>query len=203
MADQGHKRADSAPGRMLLDISISPPGHQHYTPEWEGSQWSQWKLLFEAKLDDLEQYSRRNSVRISGITENEKGEDIENNITSVLDDMKMSTKITLKDINRVHRIGPRVSLTNKMHSQQIIIQFRDYKTKSAFIKERKTLRTKLLNVYMAEDLTQKRARLFYLTRNMKKQHNILDCWTYDGWIVIKDQHGKIRTVSSEDELNTL
>ena len=59
----------------------------------------------EAKLDDLEQYSRRNSVRIGGITENEKGEDIENIITTVLDDMKMNNKITLKDINRVHRIG--------------------------------------------------------------------------------------------------
>ena len=142
----------------------------------------------EAKLDDLEQYSRRNSVRISRITENEKGEDIENIIATVLDDMKVSYKITLKDI--MHRIGQRVSLTNKMHSRQIIVQFRDYKTKRAFIKKRKILRTKRLNVYVAEDLTQKRACLFYLTRNMKKQHAILDCWTCDGWIVIKDQHGK-------------
>ena len=91
----------------------------------------------EAKLDDLEQYSRRNYVRISGITENEKGEDIENIITTVLDGMKVSNKITLKVINRVHRICPRVSLTNKMLTRQIIVQFRDYKTKSAFIKERK------------------------------------------------------------------
>ena len=56
----------------------------------------------EANLDDLEQYSRRNSVRISGITENEKGEDIENIITTMLDDLKMSNTITLKDIYRLH-----------------------------------------------------------------------------------------------------
>ena len=91
----------------------------------------------ESKLDDLEQYSRKNSERISGIKENEKGEDIENIITTVLDDMKVSDKITLKDINRAYRNGPRVSLTNKIHSRQITVQFRDYKTKSAFTKEKK------------------------------------------------------------------
>ena len=103
---------------------------------------------FESKLDDLELYSQRNSVRIS-----ENGEDIENIITTVPDDMKVSDKIKLKYINRAHRISPRVSLTNKMHSRQIIVQFRDYKTKSVFIKERKTLRTKRPNVNVAEDLT--------------------------------------------------
>ena len=60
----------------------------------------------------------------------------------------MSNKITPKDTSRVHRIGPRVSLTNQMYSRQIIVQFRDYKTKSAFIKERKTLRTKRPNIYV-------------------------------------------------------
>ena len=72
----------------------------------------------ETKLDDLEQHSRRNSVRTSGIKGNE-------NVEDMLEDMKVSDNITLKYINRAHRIGPRVSLTNKMHSRQIIVQFRD------------------------------------------------------------------------------
>ena len=155
----------------------------------------------EQAVDNLEQYSRRSSVRITGIVEHKDGEQIDKIITDLFNDMDMPLK--MDHINRAHRIGPRKSATNKNHSRQIIVQFKDYKSKNDFIKARKRLRTKRSNVYISEDLTQKRARLLFLCRTLKKQHKILDCWSYDGRIVIKDLKGTIKTVSRDDELNAL
>ena len=72
--------------------------------------------------------------------------------------------LTLNTVNRAHRIGPRTSITNRQHSRHVIIQFIDQESKTTFMKARKHLRGKQLSVFISEDLTQKRARLFYVCR---------------------------------------
>ena len=154
----------------------------------------------EAQVDNLEQYSRRTSIRITGMEENKNG-DLEKITTNLIGDMNLQDHITLDNINRLHGIGPRNSLTNKNHARQIIIQFKDYKSKTTFIKGRKSLRSKYPDVYITEDLTKTRSRLLYVARSLKRLHKIQDCWSYDGRIMIKDLQGKIGNINSEDELN--
>ena len=57
----------------------------------------------ELKNDDLEQYTRRQNLRISGITENKD----ENTDSLVVDFVKNTMKIDLdiRDIDRSHRVG--------------------------------------------------------------------------------------------------
>ena len=110
-----------------------------------------------AQVDNLEQRSRRTSIGIIGMEENKNnGEDLEKIITNLIGYMNLQGHITLDNINRQHRIGPRNSLTNKNHTRQIIIQ--DYKSKTTFIIGRKSLRRKYPDVYITEDLTKTRSR---------------------------------------------
>ena len=155
----------------------------------------------EQSLDNLEQYSRRSSVRVSGIKEKADGEQLDTILKDLFTDMDVH--LTLNNISRAHRIGPRTSITNRQHSRQVIIQFKDHEAKTTFMKARKHLRAKQPTVFFSEDLTQRRARLLYLCRERKRKHQLQDCWSYDGQIITKDLNGKIKTIICEEDLNEL
>ena len=74
-------------------------------------------------LDNIEQYSRRLSVRVSGIKENTDGEQLDAIVTKLFNDMELP--LTISNINTAHRIGPRISITNRKHSRRVIIQLKD------------------------------------------------------------------------------
>ena len=69
----------------------------------------------------MEQYSRRTSIRIAGMDENNHGEDLEKIITNLIGDMNLQDHITLDNINILNCIRPRNSLTIKNHARQFII----------------------------------------------------------------------------------
>ena len=82
----------------------------------------------------MEQYSRRSSVRVTGIKEHDC-EDLDQIVTNLLDDMNVHD-VNINNINHTHRVGPRNSLRNKDHVRKIIIQLIDYKSKTTFVKAR-------------------------------------------------------------------
>ena len=152
-------------------------------------------------MDNLERYSSRTSIRITWMEETKNGEDLEKIITNLIEDMNLKDHIILDDINRIHRIRPRISQTIKNHPRQISIQFKYYKSKTTFIKGRKSLRGKYSDVNITEDLTKTRSRLLYVARSLKRLRKTQDCWSYDGWIMLKDLQRKFGNINSEDELN--
>ena len=77
----------------------------------------------EDKADDLEQYSRRNSLRISGIPERE-GEDVLQETLRVVNSTLLPP-LTVEEIDRVHRVGPK--LPDK--TRQILIKLATYRTR--------------------------------------------------------------------------
>ena len=58
----------------------------------------------DAQLDHMEQYSRRSSVRVTGIKEHD-GEDLGRVVTNLKDDMNVQD-MNISNINRMHRCGP-------------------------------------------------------------------------------------------------
>lgn len=63
----------------------------------------------ESANDSLEQYSRRNSLRIAGMPEHD-GEDLLSvSLKMINEDMSVMPPITEQDIDRIHRIGKRDS----------------------------------------------------------------------------------------------
>ena len=90
----------------------------------------------DAQLDHIEQYRRWSSFRVTGIKEHDD-EDNDRIVINLIDDMNVQD-MNINNINRMHRVRPRHLLTNKHHARQIIIQFKDYRSKTTSIKARKT-----------------------------------------------------------------
>ena len=62
----------------------------------------------EVYVDQLEQFSRRTSVRIRGVQESELGEDLTTVVTDILaNSMPDMPRLTMGDVNRAHRVGQR------------------------------------------------------------------------------------------------
>ena len=60
----------------------------------------------ETQIDDQEQYSRRANIRIQGIKEDSKGEDIETKVLHLPNkEMKLNPPLTSTDLELSHRLG--------------------------------------------------------------------------------------------------
>ncbi|MCG8047964.1 MAG: hypothetical protein N0E48_20485, partial [Candidatus Thiodiazotropha endolucinida] len=154
------------------------------------------------KIDDLEQYSRRACLRISGIKE-----EVNENTDQLVLDLATKLKIDLdpNDIDRSHRIGPvRTDGDGGRQStrpREIIVKLKSYQVRLALLKGRKTLRTNREAIFINEDLTQKRKSLAYECRQLKRERKILSTWVYDGNVFVTDRSGLKVKVTQDDELD--
>ena len=159
----------------------------------------------EVKLDDMEQYSRRNKPRVSGIPETDS-EDLNKKVTELINDKLQATPpVTLGQIDRVHRVGKKKENTPRA----ILVKFSTYNVRDKVFRSKKVLRTKALEagerqqIYINEDLTQKRSKLLWQARKFKSDKRISDCWSWDGNILIKDKNSRILPVCTLTELQTV
>lgn len=134
----------------------------------------------EDRMDDLEQYSRRNSIRVFGIPE-EKAEDTDNVMKALIDSKFNNMDISIKDIDRSHRVG----VHNKEHPRPILVKFVSYKTKSIIFRAKKDL--KGTGIVIREDLC--RGRNMVLKAAIEKYGSV-NVWTLDGRIIINENGGK-------------
>ena len=171
----------------------------------------------KAILDDHEQYSRRNSLRISGVIEDANEDIVAVTLGFINKELGMATPIVERDIDRVHRLGPR----RAANSRPILDKFATYRARQLVFKQKAYLnprrRTELQagawghgdtsssdrqssttteqgegqHVWINEDLTKSRAEMLWRARAAKKDRKIVDCWSSDGRIMIKKSGGEI------------
>jgi seryl-tRNA synthetase len=85
-----------------------------------------------ARLDDLEQYNRRNGVRIFGYPE----QSIENTDSIVIEIAgKIGVKLSPDDISRSHRVGPK-----SLKDRPLIVKFVSYRKRRELIQSRSKLK---------------------------------------------------------------
>ena len=185
----------------------------------------------ELQQDELEQYSRRNSVRLSGLTEKAdeyvvKGVGVLVKLNHV---MCMTPPIDISEIDRMHRVGkPEANRT-----RPVLIKFATYRSKRRVLERRRLLnpakRTEALQtlrdvmigpeteeeaqanhiqkqesrLYLNDDLTRRRAQLLYECRQAKKKQLISDCWSYDGPIIVKTLTNKMSTIKTTSDINSV
>lgn len=129
---------------------------------------------FRKEINELEQYSRRNCVRIFGVAEKPN-----ENIAEVIVDLaKSQLKLDLSpsSIDRCHRLG---KLENsKSQSRSIIVKFTSYATREQFIKSRRLL--KGTRIVIKEDLTKANLSLLSITKEHPK---VKSAWTQDGRVL--------------------
>ena len=149
----------------------------------------------EFTTDNLEQYSRRNNLRLSGIPETPTNSNTDKVILDLCKDLGIS--LSESDIDRSHRVGR----PNGPKPRQIIVKFTSYRARQKLFKERTQLKKSHRNVYVNEDLTKKRNKLFYDARQLLRRSLVDGAWSSDGVIMVKDKLNKIHRVQRTSDLS--
>ena len=150
----------------------------------------------KVSLDELEQYGRRNSVRMWSKSEEKTGENTDQIVLEHA--QKIGASIAAGDISRSHRVGrPRTGTT-----RAIIVKFVSYNKRREFYSKRKNDQ----DVFISEDLTKRRSELLYKARLLRKSKQISQCWSADGRILVRgppasDRLGVIKKINFEQDLS--
>lgn len=150
-------------------------------------------------LDALEQYGRRSLIRISGLSERATGDETTTAVRKIMSEIDPDHKP--EDVIRSHWVGkssgPQVS---HRKPRQIIVRLSDPSVKIRLMKCRKNLKSSrdLKSVFINEDLTHTRNKIFFLARQLQKNKSVEQVWTTNGNIRLKDRHGRIYETNTID-----
>ena len=158
--------------------------------------------LFEN--DALEQYGRRNILRVSGIPENDP-EDTDGIVLRVAYDMGVN--LSPSDIDRSHRVGKirtgRGPQTAKK-PRDIIVKFTSYNARNRLFQERKFLREtdneELKCIFLNEDLTKRRSEILFEARKLRRAKKLKSAYSSDGKIIVREINDTKHQINTLDDL---
>lgn len=151
----------------------------------------------EESVDNAEQYSRRNCLRVTGLpeSENENTDDLILNLARSID-----VELTVQDIDRSHRLGRPISGVSP-RPRDIIVKFISYRSRAKFYKNRVLTKGRgHRGVFINEHLTKSRGRLLYLARRLVKSRQLKSAWTSDGVVLVKHIDDSVHRLSRETDL---
>ena len=136
---------------------------------------------FYGRANEIEQYSRRNNIRIWGIPEGEEAEDANDTADTVVSKLNELMGVNLRryDIDIAHRLGEKRK--GKKSGRCIIVKFVSRMSKIKCLKDRKT-KLKGTNIYIQEDLTRLNYSVLMAT---KGNEDVEKSWTIDGAVCVK------------------
>lgn len=130
----------------------------------------------EIQTNDLEQYTRKNNIRIYGLDDRDKNETAQETTYVVLNFLRNKLDINMKpsDIDTAHRLGKFQENGNRL----VICRFVSRLQRMEVMSRRKTL--KGTNFVIREDLTLKNAKLLECVSNVS---NVKSAWSDQGKII--------------------
>ena len=161
------------------------------------------------QLNDIEQYSRRQCVNISGIPEssNEDAKKIVLELSAVT-----GAHLEPGDVDVAHRVGRQ----KPGKTRTIIARFSTLATRQAFYNARRGLRGArappgsrltdeiLGKTYVSDNLTRQNELLMYQARQLKKKGKVFAAWSDQGKLKVKERQGSsTRIFKSTDDLRKL
>lgn len=145
-------------------------------------------------VDELEQYGRRNALRIWSTKMPETPG--ENTDRLVLDyAQSVGVLIPPESIGRSHRVGR----PSQGKTRPIIVKFTTHNIRQNLYDARK----KGEDYYASEDLTRVRSNILYKARLERKFGRIKHCWTTDGRINIRLMDDTKRVITTLAQLDRL
>ncbi|KAI5704857.1 hypothetical protein M8J75_009495 [Diaphorina citri] len=151
----------------------------------------------DERLNNLEQYSRRNCLLIHGVAEVGAGSEREDDcVASAVSIFKEKLKIDVLPfhIDRAHRIGKKDSGKNRA----IIVKFVSYAQRRLVFSVKKLLKGS--GIHITESLTKMNYQILDEAKKIYYKENV---WTYDGRIIVKDRLDRKHTVVSMEDLKSL
>ena len=167
------------------------------------------------EVNNLEQYSRRNNVRVLGMQESPN-----ENTAQVICDLAKSIGVVLtaNDIDRSHRVSRRptattgdqlaqgsqsyaeVSRSTETRPRAIIVKMTSYKLKEALLRNRRKLKGS--GTVIVEDLTKRNSELLSTVSKMKDK--VCAAWSTDGRIIaLLKSTGKKKLITSLSDLRNI
>ena len=151
--------------------------------------------------DALEQYSRRNSLRISGIPEL-PGESRDELVLKLAGDLDV--QLIDSDIDRSHRVGrPRDRQTSgRPRHRDILVKFATYNARRRLVNVRKSLRDRqdMKHIYINEDLIKTRSKMMYDARCLVRVGQLKSAYVSDGKIFIRNNQEERRLIACAGDL---
>lgn len=146
-------------------------------------------------INDLEQYTRRNNVRIYGLADDNRLESLDSTCKLVINTLnsKLNMKLVLGDIDIAHRLGKFSSDGNR----PVICRFVSRIVKKKVVSARKQL--KGTSIVIREDLTLKNAKLL---EAVSSKEEVLNTWSDDGKILAVLLNGKKMRFDLSSDLDT-
>ena len=177
----------------------------------------------ETHLNNLEQYSRRECIEISGIPEvkDENTDDIVIKVGFLIgldltrNDISVSHRLSKGSYSAAVREGPQASSNTSSRTPNIIVKFVRRETRDHFYKGRKLLRDKSTRdldlarysenkIYIMENLTQVNKDLFKESLKVKKDLKYKFMWTFYGRTYLrKDSESPVVAIQKKSDLDIL
>ena len=149
--------------------------------------------VLESAVEQSEQYSRRNSLRISNIPEGGDDEAVVMEIAGAL-----HVDIRGYDIDRSHRVGK----ADKIKNRDILVKFATYRARQRLYDTRANLKKTAFNgVFINEDLTKSRSKLLWEARQKVKGNFLWGAWSSDGRLFIKDTKDKVYKLTCSSDIS--
>ncbi len=149
---------------------------------------------FRAELDATHQQLKEYNIRLVGLPEIQPfgDDDMTSNIVKFSQEHLSLSNIGPDDIEEVTRLGRK----REDKPRDVLITFRSKQIRNKFYKQRKNLydvnsKRSSSGIYINEDLTPYRQRLYFDTRNLRKNAAIHSVWTAGGTIMVKLEENSI------------
>ena len=159
----------------------------------------------EKQLNDQEQYSRRNCIRLFGAPEKEN-ENTSQRVCEIAQ-QQLGVDLLLQDIDRSHRVPRRTEPTpnekGEIRPRAIIIKLTSYQHRQKLLMNRRKLKNTKMSLH--EDLTKANRSLLWEATNASKLQgsNVLSAWSANGRIIVsvKTTNGSMkRQINSKEDL---
>ena len=152
----------------------------------------------DIKVDELEQYSRRSCLVITGFVEfRAQQEDTDAKVREFCRE-RLGVQLLARDIDRAHRLGPkRTDQEGKVIHRPIIVKFSTYRVKKQVFTNKKLKGT---GCAIFENLTKRNADLY---KEVKTVAGFKNVWTSDGKIMTFNKDGKVCRVNSRREISNV
>ena len=157
-------------------------------------------------LDNLEQYTRKNSLEIQGLPE-DANSSTEMAVIKVAEALNIT--VEPEDIDISHKLK---------NGKGIIVKFVSHKVKSKLYKERTNLKHVKISdvfpsypaygqqrrIFINENLTAYRRRLVEAANKQRRDGLLLSVWTLDGKVYVKTSpQGSPKRIFAEEDLNNV
>ncbi len=151
-------------------------------------------------IDQFEQDKKLNNIRIVGLPENE-GENILTKVLDTTNKLNLPNEIKDSDIQNACRMGRH----SPEKSRDVLVTFKFREKRDAVYQNRKSMpRNETQPIFINEDLTLQRGKLFYQARLKKRAGKICATWTQNGTVMVKtDDDASPCAVNTYPELKEL